>query len=157
MKASRSGTFPAELPPIASAPSWITPALAGVFLLAGLSALSLPGLATFVSEFLVFVGTYQRYPVAALIALPGVVLAAVYVLWMYKRSMTGPRPDLGRFVPDISLREKLVVAPLIVAFLVLGFYPKLALDVINPAVERTLVYVGVEDPAPTQATPGSER
>ena len=135
----------------------VTPALAGVFLVAGLSALSLPGLATFVSEFLVFVGTYQRYPVAALIALPGVVLAAVYVLWMYKRSMTGPRPDLGRLVPDISLREKLVVAPLIAAFLVLGFYPKLALDIINPAVERTLVYVGVEDPEPTQATPGSER
>jgi NADH-quinone oxidoreductase subunit M len=135
----------------------VTPALAGVFLVAGLSALALPGLSSFVSEFLVFVGTYQRYPVAALLALPGVVLAAVYILWMYKRSMTGPRPDLGRLVPDISLREKLVVAPLIVAFLVLGFYPKLALDVINPAVEKTLVHVGVEDPAPTEAVSGSER
>jgi NADH-quinone oxidoreductase subunit M len=135
----------------------VTPALAGVFLVAGLSALALPGLSSFVSEFLVFVGTYQRYPVAALLALPGVVLAAVYILWMYKRSMTGPRPDLGRLVPDISLREKLVVAPLIAAILVLGFYPKLALDVINPAVEKTLVHVGVEDPAPTEAASGSER
>ena len=57
----------------------VTPALAGVFLVAGLSALSLPGLATFVSEFLVFVGTYQRYPVAALIALAAVGLGAGYV------------------------------------------------------------------------------
>jgi len=135
----------------------VTPALAGVFLVAGLSALALPGLSSFVSEFLVFVGTYQRYPVAALLALPGVVLAAVYVLWMYKRSMTGPRPDLGRVVPDITLREKLVVAPLIATFLILGFYPKLALDVINPAVEQTLVHVGVEDPEPTQAGSGGER
>jgi NADH-quinone oxidoreductase subunit M len=135
----------------------VTPALAGVFLVAGLSALALPGLSSFVSEFLVFVGTYQRYPVAALFALPGVVLAAVYVLWMYKRSMTGPRPDLGRTVPDITLREKLVVAPLIAAILVLGFYPKLALDVINPAVEKTLVHVGMDDPEPTQARSGSER
>jgi NADH-quinone oxidoreductase subunit M len=135
----------------------VTPALAGVFLVAGLSALALPGLSSFVSEFLVFIGTYQRYPVAALLALPGVVLAAVYVLWMYKRTMTGPRPDLGRLVPDITLREKLVVAPLIAAILILGFFPNLALDVIDPAVEKTLVHVGVEDPEPTQARSGSER
>ena len=135
----------------------VTPVIAGVWLFAGLSALSLPGLSTFVSEFLVFVGTYQRFPVAALIAVPAVLLASIYILWMYKRTMTGPRPDLGRLVPDITTREKLVVAPLIAAFLILGFFPRLALDVINPAVEKTLVHVGVEDPAPTQATSGSER
>ncbi len=135
----------------------ITPGVAGVFLVACLSALSLPGLSTFVSEFLVFVGTYQRYPVAALVALPAVVLASIYALWMYKRSMTGPRPDLGRFVPDLSLREKVVVAPLIIALLGLGFFPKLALDVIDPAVQQTLTHVDVEDVSAPQATSGSER
>ncbi|MBC7308414.1 MAG: NADH-quinone oxidoreductase subunit M [Tetrasphaera sp.] len=135
----------------------ITPGVAGVFLVACLSALSLPGLSTFVSEFLVFVGTYQRYPVAALVALPAVVLASIYALWMYKRSMTGPRPDLGRFVPDLSLREKVVVAPLIIALLGLGFFPKLALDVIDPAVQQTLTHVDVEDVSTPQATSGSER
>ncbi|HHU09310.1 MAG TPA: NADH-quinone oxidoreductase subunit M [Intrasporangiaceae bacterium] len=134
----------------------VTPILAGVWLTAGLATLSLPGLAPFVSEFLVLVGTYQRFPVIALFAVPAVVLAAIYILWMYKRMMTGPRPELGREVSDITLREKFVVVPIIGALLVLGFFPKLALDYINPAVEQSLVHVGVEDPAPTQAT-GGER
>lgn len=134
----------------------VTPLLGGSFLVAGLSALALPGLSSFVSEFLVFVGTFQRYAVAAVLALPGLVLAAVYVLWMYKRVMTGPKPALAQAVPDLSLREKVVIAPLIASFLVLGFYPKLALDVINPAVDHTLSVVGVTDPAPTHAS-GSDQ
>lgn len=134
----------------------VTPVIAGVWLFAGLSALSLPGLSSFVSEFLVFVGTYQRYPVAALIAVPAVLLASIYILWMYKRTMTGPRPELGRPVADITLREKVVVAPLVAAILLLGVYPALALDPINPAVETTLEHVGAVDPAPSQAT-GGER
>ncbi|MDO5502014.1 MAG: NADH-quinone oxidoreductase subunit M [Actinomycetia bacterium] len=134
----------------------VTPGIAGVFLVAGMAALSLPGLSTFVSEFLVFIGTYQRFPAAALLALPGVVLAAVYILWMYKRSMTGPAPVLEREVPDMNLREKIVVGPLIAALILLGVFPKVALDYLNPAVEQTLIHVGVEDPVPSQAT-GGER
>ncbi len=72
----------------------VTPVLAGVFLVAGLATLSLPGLSTFVSEFLVISGTWARYPVAAGIAVWGVVLAAIYVLLMYKRIMTGPPPTV---------------------------------------------------------------
>ena len=126
----------------------VTPVLAGVFLVSGLSALALPGLSTFVSEFLVLVGTYQRYQVAAVVATAGIVLAALYVLLMYQRMMTGPKPDNAAGAFDMTTREKLVAAPLIAAFLVLGFYPKVALDVINPAVTRTLSHVGVTDPAP---------
>ncbi len=139
----------------------VTPAIAGVFLVAGLSSLALPGLSPFVSEFLVLVGTFQRYRVAAVVATLGIVLAALYILLMYKRMMTGPRPDLGAVVPDLGLREKVVVVPIIAALLVLGFYPKPLLDVLNPAVERTLQYVGVTDPAPTVPAPaaisGSEK
>ncbi|MDO5504569.1 MAG: hypothetical protein Q4G67_15500, partial [Actinomycetia bacterium] len=59
-------------------------------------------------------------------------------------------------VPDLTGREKLVIVPLIALFLVLGFYPKPALDVINPAVSQTLQYTGVTEPAPTvPATNGS--
>ncbi|HEV7173634.1 NADH-quinone oxidoreductase subunit M, partial [Pedococcus sp.] len=133
----------------------VTPGLAGVFLVAGLSGLALPGLSSFVSEFLVLVGTFQRYKAVAIISTAGIVLAALYILLMYKRMMTGPRPDLeaaGERVLDITLREKLVVAPLIAAFLVLGFYPKPVLDVLNPAVATTLKYVGVSDPAPAVPT-----
>jgi NADH-quinone oxidoreductase subunit M len=126
----------------------VTPVLAGVFLISGMSALALPGLNSFVSEFLVLVGTYQRYPFAAVLATLGIILAALYVLLMYQRMMTGPKPESAAGTPDLSHREKWVVAPLIAAFLVLGFYPKPVLDVINPAVARTLTYVGVTDPAP---------
>ncbi|GAB3071890.1 MULTISPECIES: NADH-quinone oxidoreductase subunit M [unclassified Phycicoccus] len=129
----------------------VTPGLAGVFLVAGLSGLALPGLSSFVSEFLVLVGTFQRYKFAAVVATAGIVLAALYILLMYKRMMTGAKPELDAPVRDISLREKIVVAPLIAAFIVLGFYPKPALDVLNPAVAKTLSYVGVTDPAPTSA------
>ena len=71
-----------------------TPILGGVFLTAGLSALSLPGLNSFVSEFLVLVGSFQRYPVAAGISVTVVVLAALYILLMYKNVFTGPKQQL---------------------------------------------------------------
>ena len=58
--------------------------------------LSLPGLSTFVSEFLVLVGTFTRYEVAAALATVGIILAAIYILWMYQRTMTGPVRDGDR-------------------------------------------------------------
>ncbi len=67
----------------------VAPVLAGTFLIAGLSSLALPGLSSFVSEFLVLVGTYSRYAAAAVIATVGIVLAALYILLMYQRTMTG--------------------------------------------------------------------
>ena len=131
----------------------VTPVLAGVFLVSGLSGLALPGLSSFVSEFLVLVGTFQRYRVAAVIAAAGIILAALYILLMYQRMMTGPKPETAAGTRDLSHREKWVVAPLIASFLILGFYPKPVLDVINPAVARTLQIVGVTDPAPTDPGP----
>jgi NADH-quinone oxidoreductase subunit M len=103
------------------------------------------------------VGTFQRYELPAIIGTVGIVLAALYILLMYKRMMTGPAPVLEAPVRDLTVREKFVVAPLIAALLVLGFYPNLALDLINPAVAKTLSYVGVHDPAPTTAADGSAK
>ena len=160
----------------------VTPVLAGVFLLSGLATLSLPGLSTFVSEFLVIAGAWPREPVATAFAVLGVVLAAIYVLLFYKRVFTGPPPVVGTAgtdaqeatdeaselpfvradldegrrpgvlaaaVPDLGWREKAVVAPIVVALVVLGFFPGPALEVLNPAVERTLEIVGVGDTIPT--------
>ncbi len=130
----------------------VTPLIAGSLLVAGLSGLALPGLNSFVSEFMVIIGTFQTYPVFAVIGTMGVILAALYILLMYKKVATGPKPEEYAGTPDMTLREKAVVAPLIVAFLFLGFYPKPALDVLEPAVQTTLQYVGVSDPAPTGAS-----
>jgi NADH-quinone oxidoreductase subunit M len=127
----------------------ITPILAGVWLITGLSGLALPGLNSFVSEFLVLVGTFQRYKLAAILGTVGIILAALYILLMYQRMMTGPKPEGVVGTPDASSREKWVIAPLIAAFVVLGVYPKPVLDVINPAITRVMTQVGVTDPAPT--------
>jgi NADH-quinone oxidoreductase subunit M len=136
----------------------VTPVIAGSLLVAGLSGLALPGLNSFVSEFMVIIGTYQTYPVFAVIGATGVILAALYILLWYQRVATGPVPqDYAATTSDMSIREKVVVAPLIAAFLVLGFYPKPALDLLEPAVQTTLEHVGVSDPVPADAaTEGSE-
>jgi NADH-quinone oxidoreductase subunit M len=117
------------------------PVLAGVFLIAGLATLSLPGLAPFISEFLVFVGTFEVYPVAAVLATSTFVLAAVYILWTYQRVMGGPLAPGLRSTPDLTTRERVVLAPLVVVLIVLGFYPQPALDVIDPAVAETVAHV----------------
>ena len=117
------------------------PVLAGVFLIAGLATLSLPGLAPFISEFLVFVGTFEVYPVAAVLATATFVLAAVYILWTYQRVMGGPLAPGLRSTPDLTTRERVVLAPLVVVLIVLGFYPQPALDVIDPAVAETVAHV----------------
>jgi NADH-quinone oxidoreductase subunit M len=187
----------------------VTPVLAGVTLLAGLSALSLPGLSTFVSEFLVLVGTFTRYRALAIVATVGIVLAAVYVLYLIQRTLTGPRPawataegsglqpageggpayavataEIGTGagvhgpndpdpslqepvtpggvrrrgpVRDLSVREAIAVAPLLLLIVVMGVYPKPVLDVIRPAVNATLQDVHRGDPAPTAVSSGAHR
>lgn len=129
----------------------VTPVLAGTFLVVGLSALSLPGLSTFVSEFLVLVGTFARSEPAALVSVVAVVLAALYVLLTYQRVFTGPVRDELATAPDLSGRERWVVAPLIGLMLVLGFYPAPALDLVREPAVSTVDQVGVQD-LPTTTT-----
>lgn len=109
----------------------VVPVIAGVFLVAGLSALSLPGLSTFVSEIMVLVGSYEAMPAAAIVAATGVILAALYILMTYQRMFTGPVRGELTSGPDMVAREKWVVVPLIVLLLVLGFYPRPALDLVE--------------------------
>jgi NADH-quinone oxidoreductase subunit M len=124
------------------------PVLAGIFLLVGLSSLSLPGLSPFVSEFLVLVGTFVHNWWYAIFAVIGIVLASIYILLMYQRTMTGPpRPETAG-IRDLNLREVCSLAPLVLLLLVLGFYPRPLTAIINPAVNATLQQVGVKDPSP---------
>lgn len=126
----------------------IAPVLSGVLLLAGLSSLSLPGLAPFVSEYLVLVGTFTRsIPLAAVAGL-GIVLAAVYILLMYQRTMTGPLQPGAEKVTDLTARETASLTPVIVLIIGLGFVPQPLLNVIDPAVRQVVSTVGVGDPPP---------
>jgi NADH-quinone oxidoreductase subunit M len=131
----------------------VAPILAGMFLIAGLASLALPGLSTFVSEFLVLVGTFTRYEAAAILATLGIILAAIYILWMYQRTMTGPvREEIAK-MPDLKGRELWAVAPLIALIIVLGVYPKPVIDIINPAVTKTLVQAHSTNPVPPHPAP----
>ena len=126
----------------------VAPMLAGLFLISGLSALSLPGLSTFVSEFLVLVGTFSRYKLAAILATLGIILAAIYILWMYQRTMNGPTAPEVEGLPDLKSRELWAVVPLVALIIAMGIYPKPVLDVINPAVRQTMIQVHMTDPTP---------
>jgi NADH-quinone oxidoreductase subunit M len=132
----------------------VAPVLAGLFLLSGLAGLSLPGLSTFVSEFLVLLGTFSRYKVAGAIATTGIILAAIYILWMYQRTMNGPTVSSVRDMPDLRPREILAVAPLLALIVFVGVYPKPVLDIINPAVQTTMTQVHTTDPRPAHPAPG---
>ncbi|KQU31565.1 NADH-quinone oxidoreductase subunit M [Rhodococcus sp. Leaf233] len=117
----------------------VAPVLAGTFLISGLATLSLPGLAPFISEFLVLIGTFGRYGVAAIVATGALVLSAIYILWLYQRVMTGPVREGNEKISDLVPREALVVIPLLALLVVFGVYPKPALDIITPAVQSTIV------------------
>ncbi len=128
----------------------VTPVLAGVFLIAGLSSLALPGLNSFVSEFLVLVGTFTRYRALAIVATCGIVLAAIYILYLFQRTMTGPLVhEQAKGVLDLSVREKIVVAPVVALIIALGVYPKPLIDIIRPTVTATFEDAGHTDPAPS--------
>ena len=129
----------------------VAPVLAGIFLVAGLSSLSLPGLSPFVSEFLVIVGAFSHSEVAAAFAVSGIVLAAIYILLMYQRTMTGPTREEVTGMRDLGTREVVALAPVLLLILVLGFFPKPLLSMINPSVDHTMSQVDKHDPAPTVA------
>ncbi len=127
----------------------VAPVLAGTFLVAGMATLSLPGLAPFVSEFLVLLGTFNRYWLAGAFGVTALVLAAIYMLWLYQRVMTGPVAAGNEKITDLKPRELLVVTPLIALLIGLGVYPKPVLELINPAVANTMTTIGQHDPAPS--------
>jgi NADH-quinone oxidoreductase subunit M len=156
------------------------PLLAGVFLLAGLASLALPGTNSFVSEFLVLIGSFPSEPVYTIIATAGMVLAALYILLMYQRTMHGPprgvllvdeddaapdapagggatavltAPARSRTlrVTDLSRREIAVVTPLVALVIVLGFYPQPLIDLVTPAVQATMSDVGSDPGGSTPA------
>lgn len=117
----------------------VTPVLAGLFLVSGLATVALPGLSGFVPEYLVLVGTFTVHKTFALVAVFGVILAALYILLPYQRAFTGHKPITE--VKDLDTREKTVGGILVVAMLVLGFAPNLVLDVVTPVAEQSTALI----------------
>ena len=117
----------------------VVPALAAAFLFTTFASIGLPGLNGFVGEFLVLIGSFPSLPVHSIIAASGVVLAAIYLLWAYERTFTGmpDKPENEKML-DLNLREKLLLAPLVLLMLFLGLYPKILLDRVEPSTEAVL-------------------
>ena len=114
----------------------------GVFVLA---SLGLPGLSGFIGEFLVLLGTFKFNPVGGPgglfwgpLAAIGVILAAVYLLWMFQRVMYGTLREAYRALPDLSPLEVVCAVPLLVLTVLLGVFPQPAIAIIAPSVERIL-------------------
>ncbi len=124
----------------------VTPVMAWAFFIAGMSSLALPGLSSFVSEFLVLVGTYTRYPVAAVIGTLGIVLAALYILIPVQKALHGPIVSGNENLKDLNIREKVAISPVLLVIVLMGFYPKPVLDLINPTAEKIVIDAGYSDP-----------
>jgi NADH-quinone oxidoreductase subunit M len=111
------------------------PLYGAIFMIVMLSSVGLPGLNGFVGEFLILLGAFETYRVAAIVGTSGVLLGAVYMLWMYQRVMFGPLTNpANRNLPDLSKREVLVFAPILVMCFVMGLYPKPFLSRMEPSV-----------------------
>jgi NADH-quinone oxidoreductase subunit M len=138
----------------------VMPWLTGAFLFAVVASVGLPGLNNFVGEFLVIIGTFAVNMWFGALATLAVVLAAIYLLWSYQRMAFGPVHDEHRALPDVSLREVLVLAPILSLLLVFGVYPKLLTDRIDPTTNVLIAHVDPSHPtdvgAVTVALPDGE-
>ena len=114
---------------------WATvPLMAGMGLFFALASLGLPGMGNFIGEFLVLLGCYGIYPFIAVPAVLGLVLAAVYSLWMMMQVFLGPRNEPWK-LPDLSLRELAVLGVMAVALVWLGVHPNPVIHTASPSVE----------------------
>ncbi len=133
------------------------PVLAGVFTVAMMASIGLPGLNGFVGEFLVLIGTFVAHRWWAVVASGGVVIAAVYLLWAYQQAFHGqPEPEDTK-TRDLGWNERLIVAPLIILIVALGVFPKPVLDRITPSVNQLVVHVDrvTDTSVPAGLVPGS--
>ncbi len=120
----------------------VTPLLATAFVITALASIGLPGTSGFVGEFLALLGTVERYPVLALLATTGVIFAAYYMLPMVQKILFNELDKAeNRTMPDLSPREGVVLAPLLLLMIVLGVFPTPVLERMEPGVQAIVEYV----------------
>ncbi|MCB0971314.1 MAG: Fe-S-binding domain-containing protein, partial [Acidimicrobiales bacterium] len=100
------------------------PILAAIFTVVMLSSIGLPGLNGFVGEFLILIGSFLTVRWWAVVAVVGVILAALYLLWAYQRVFHGEPDEANAKISDLKLTEVLVLAPLVAIIVIMGVYPK---------------------------------
>lgn len=119
--------------------SKVMPAFATIFLIVTLSSIGLPGLNGFVGEFLILVGTFEKYKIFAILGASGVIFAAVYMLWMFQRVMYGEVTNPKNMVlKDLSKREWAVLLPVLLFIFWIGVYPTPFLRTTEASVNNLL-------------------
>jgi NADH-quinone oxidoreductase subunit M len=123
------------------------PRMAGVMLVITLGSVALPGLVGFVGEFLTLLGAFLAHRVYAVLAVGGVILGAVYLLWAYQRMWHGPlEREENAGMADLSGREWAILAPLVAAIIVLGLFPRPVLDRVEPSARRVVEQTQASSP-----------
>lgn len=122
----------------------VTPIFGTIMLIASLSSMGLPGLNGFVGEFTILLGAFGSKAIGnpwyAGISAIGVIMAAVYILYMFQKVFLGPAGEITHHheLKDLNWREIITVVPLIVFMFWIGLYPKPFFDILAPAVEKLL-------------------
>ena len=119
----------------------VVPEYTGLTGLAFMASLGLPGLASFVSEFLVFIGAFPAYRVLTSVSALGVVITAAYYLRAMQRVFLGPLNQQYVSLPDLCWRERFTLYPLAALIVILGVYPSPALNLIQTAVKALVAAV----------------
>jgi len=117
------------------------PLLSTAFLIIILSSIGLPGLNGFVGEFLILLGTFRNHMFVAGLAGIGVILGAVYLLWMYQRVAFGNMPNRIAQLSDLSFREVLILVPILILIVLIGVYPKPFLSRMDASVRKLIQHV----------------
>jgi NADH-quinone oxidoreductase subunit M len=117
----------------------VMPLFSVALMIVTLSSVALPGTNGFIGEFLILLGSWTVNPVLTAVATTGVIFGAVYMLWMFQRVMFGPitHPE-NKVLKDLSLREMMVLAPLLVAIFGMGLFPNFFFSKMEPSIQSFL-------------------
>ncbi|MFM8431095.1 MAG: proton-conducting transporter membrane subunit, partial [Holophagaceae bacterium] len=110
--------------------------LLDIFMIMTMSSIGLPLLNGFIGELIILQGSFQAFPWAAVVATTGIILGAAYMLWMFQRVMFGPISDVNRKMTDLTPREMVVFAPLVIMAVWIGLYPRPLMEIMDRPVAK---------------------
>jgi NADH-quinone oxidoreductase subunit M len=117
----------------------VMPRLVACFLLVTLSSIALPGLNGFIGEFLILLGSFRWWAALTAVAASGVILSAVYMLWMFQRVNFGEiTNEKNRRLPDLTPREWALMIPTVAVAIVMGVFPGIFLKTMEPSVLKVI-------------------
>ena len=122
----------------------VMPRLVACFLLVTLSSIALPGMNGFIGEFLILLGSFRWWPWITAFAASGVILSAVYMLWMFQRVNYGELTnEKNRRLPDLTPREWALMIPTVAVAIFMGVFPSIFLRTMEPSVMKVIDLIGV--------------